>query len=220
LSQCSRSETQTYVIWGSVVIIALALIGACTYLAGATTRSWGLFAAPTPTPLPAPVVNIQNIKAQAELSTVEMSTVTEIYRENAGEGLLDEFFQTQETLLMLVYGEVNAGFDLNQLEPDDLWIDGDRVRLVLPAPQILNTTIDFDRTHVVYYDSSLLLDDIDPNLQGAALGQAQQAIEAAALQEGILERANQYGKLYYENWLYSLGFTDVEVVVDGQMMGK
>lgn len=217
MSQTTPGESRTYVIWGSIVIISLALIGACTYLAGGFVPVSG---PPTPTPLPPPVVNIQNIQAQAELSTVEYSTMTEIYRENAGEGLLDEFFSTKETMLMLVYGDVNAGFDLNQLEPDDLWTDGDRVRLVLPAPRILNTTIDFDRTHVVYYDSSLLLDDIDPNLQGAAFGQAQKAIEEAALQEGILERANQYGKLYYENWLYSLGFKDVEVVVDGQMVGE
>jgi hypothetical protein len=62
-----------------------------------------------------------------------------------------------------------------------------------------------------------MFDENNPNLQGEALEQAQQAVEQAALEEGVLERANEYGKLYYENFLYSLGFTDVEVVIDAQI---
>lgn len=203
-------------IVGGIVIVALACIGSFTYLAGNLATTINPPAA-TNTPLPPPVVNIQSIKSQAKLSTVEYSTITEIYNETPPEGLIDEFFGNKEQLLLLVYGDVQAGFDLEKLDENSIWTDGKRVRLVLPAPEILNTTIDFDRTHVVYYENDLIFDNNNPNLQGEALKQAKEAIEEAALSEGVLDRANQYGQLHFENFLYSLGFEDVEVVVDAQI---
>lgn len=212
-----------YFIWGAIVVVILACIGSSTYLLGSYSGTFAQ-ATPTPTPtntpLPPPVVNIQDITAQAQLVTVEVGTVTEIYNETAAQGWLDEFLGNRERLLMLVYGDVKAGFDLSKLSKDDLWSEGTRARLVLPAPEILATTIDFDRTHIVFYENALLLDETNPNLQGEALHQAQKAIEQAALEEGALERANEYGQLYFENFLLELGFTDVEVVVDAQVFEK
>jgi hypothetical protein len=222
LSQSNGARRQ-YFIWGAIVVVILACIGSATYLLGSFTGSFvGATPTPTPTntPLPPPVVNIQEITAQAQLVTVEIGTVTEIYNETAAQGWLDEFLGNRERLLMLVYGDVKAGFDLSKLSEDDLWSEGTRVRLVLPAPEILATTIDFERTHIVFYEDALLLDETNPNIQGEALKQAQEAIEQAALEEGALERANEYGKLYFENFLYDLGFTDVEVVVDAQIFKK
>ena len=216
----SSPSQQQYIIWGVILIVALACIGSATYLTGTITDTVNLFAEPTNTPLPPPVVNIQNIQSQSKLVTVEYSTVTEIYSEQEGQGWLNEFLGTRESLLMLVYGDVNAGFDLSKLEEEDLWIEGNQIRLVLPAPELLNTEIDFDRTRVIYYDNSLIFESNNANLQGEALRQAQDAIKQAALQEEILERANEYGQLYYENFLYSLGFTDVEVVIDAQIIGE
>jgi hypothetical protein len=175
---------------------------------------------PTNTPLPPPVVTIQGIKSQAKLSTIEYNTVSEIYREDVPEGWLDGLLGTKERLLMLVYGDVQAGFDLEKLNEEDLWTDGKRVWLVLPAPEILNSSIDFDRTHIVYYENNLVLEKNNPNLQGEALAEAQKAIEQAALEDGILDKANTHGKLYYENFLRSLGFTEVEVVTNAQIFEK
>ena len=213
-----NDSNRQYFIIGIVLVIALACIGSFTYLAGQMAGSIGV--SPTNTPLPPPVVSLQTIKSQAKLSTVEYGTVTEIYNETPPEGLIDEFFGNKEKLLMLVYGDVEAGFDLSKIDEDDIWTDGTRVRLVLPPPEILNTDIDFDRTHVVYYENDLIFDANNPNLQGQALKQAEEAIKQAALSEGVLERANEYGKLHYENFLYSLGFEDVEVVVDAQIFRK
>lgn len=172
---------------------------------------------PTNTPLPPPVVTIQGIKAQAKLSTIEYNTATEIYRENVPEGWLNDILGAKERMLMLVYGDIQAGFDLDKLKQENLWTDGKRVRLILPAPEILSTSIDFDRTHIVYYENNLILEENNPNLQGEALEEAQKAIQEAALKEGILDKANLHGKLYYENFLRSLGFTEVEVITNAQV---
>jgi hypothetical protein len=210
-----NNSNRQYFLMGIILVIGLACIGSFTYLAGQMAGNVG--ASPTNTLLPPPVVSLQTIQSQAKLSTVEYGTVTEIYNETPPEGLIDEFFGNKERLLMLVYGDVEAGFDLSKMDEDDIWTDGVRVRLVLPPPEILNTHIDFDRTHVVYYENDLIFDHNNPNLQGEALQQAEDAIKQAALAEGVLQRANEYGKLYYENFLYSLGFEDVEVVVDAQI---
>ncbi len=218
-----RTQRQ-YLVFGGIAIVALVGIGLIAFLAGAL-MSGGQNATPSPTPtvpptdtpLPPPVVTIQGIRGQAKLTTVEYSTVTEIYNENVPEGWLDNLLETKERLLMLVYGDAQAGFDLEKLEEDHLWTDGARVRLVLPAPEILNSSIDFDRTHIVYYENDIIFDDNNPNLQGEALAQAQEAIQQAALESGILDQANEFGQLYFENFLYSLGFTEVEVVVDAQI---
>jgi hypothetical protein len=215
-----QSKRQFFVLAG-IALVALVGVGLIAFFAG-TLLGEVPEPSPTPppptdTPLPPPVITIQGIKSQAKLATVEYSTITEIYNENVPEGWLDDLLGTKERLLMLVYGDVQAGFDLEKLEEKNLWTDGTRVRLVLPAPEILNTSIDFDRTHIVYYENNLILDDNNPNLQGEALAQAQEAVEKAALEAGILNQANDYAQLYYERFLYSLGFTEVEVVVDAQL---
>lgn len=212
-------SNRQYLIFGTIIIVALACIGSATYLVGRFTNTTSP-PAPTNTPLPPPVVNIQTIKARARLTTVEYGTVTEIYKETVPQGWFDDLMGNKERLLMLVYGDVQAGFDLDKLDEEDIWTDGPRVRLVLPPPEVLNATIDFDRTHIVYYENDLIFDENNPNLQGEALEQAKEAIKQAALEEGVLEQANEYGKIYYENFLYSLGFTDVEVVVNAQIFDE
>jgi hypothetical protein len=217
-----RSPRQ-FLVWGGIAAAALVGIASIAFFVG---RLFPPALPPTPTPLPTntplppPVVTIQAIKAQTKLTTVEYNTVTEIYRENVPEGWLNDLLGTKERLLMMVYGDVQAGFDLEKLKEGDLWTDGKRVRLVLPAPEILNTSIDFDQTHIVYYENNIVLEKNNPNLQGEALEEAQKAIQQAALQNGVLDKANNYGKLYYENFLRSLGFTEIEVVTDAQIFQK
>jgi hypothetical protein len=223
-----KSQPQ-YLIW--IIVTILALVGTCVigFLisclwngncfspATSTIVSPQSSGESTPAPTSTPIVTIFAIKSKAELATVEYNTIVEINRENAGEGLLDEFFGTKEHLLMLVYGNIKAGFDLEKMTDKNLWTDGKRARLVLPAPQILNSSIDFNRTHIVSYESNKIIDKNDPDFQRKVLAEATDAIEQSALENGVLTKANEYGKLYFENFLYSLGFTDVEVVVDAQI---
>ncbi|MBI1881022.1 MAG: DUF4230 domain-containing protein [Chloroflexi bacterium] len=216
----NRQSQRQYVVWSGIATVALIGIALIAFFVGRLfppALPPTATPLPTNTPLPPPVVTIQGIKSQAKLATIEYNTVSEIYREDVPEGWLDGLLGTKERLLMLVYGDVQAGFDLEKLKEEDLWTDGKRVRLVLPAPEILNTSIDFDQTHIVYYENNLVLEKNNPNLQGEALAEAQKAIKQAALEDSVLNKANTYGKLYYENFLRSLGFTEVEVVTNAQI---
>jgi len=166
---------------------------------------------PTPTPTP-PVVTIQGLRRVAELATVEYRTLVEI----TGERIPADFrqlFGAKEQILLLVYGDVKAGFDLGKLKDEDIWRDGTRVQLHLPAPEILSVSLDFKRTHVVHYEKSLIVSH-DPTLQGETLQRATEAIRQAAVEAGILEQAREYGELFFKDYLHSLGFTEVYVITN------
>jgi len=205
-------------------IIFIALLIAIVLMALSARVLLGTFgrAAPTPEPTPTPVptftvipppeVTVTDIRAAAELTTVKYQTVAEIQ----GERVPDDFRQylgVKEQVLLLAYGDVRAGFDLGGLSEDDLWSDGTRVQLHLPPPEILSTSIDYERTHAVYHRGTLLMSR-DINWEGEIFDAAQDSIRQEAIEAGILQDAARYGQLYFENFLRSLGFTEDQVVVD------
>lgn len=166
---------------------------------------------PTPTPSPTPTVWIEGIRALAELSTVEYRAVAEVPNTRVPDDVR-KFFGAKEEVLMLVYGTVKAGFDLSKLSGEDLFVEGNRVQLALPSPEILSLSVDNERTHVVYYEKSLLIGR-DINFEGQTRQIADEALRQGAIEAGILQQAGVFGKLFFENHLRSLGFTDVRVVV-------
>jgi hypothetical protein len=203
-------------------IIFVAVLIAVVLLALSARVLLGIFVRPAPAPtstpvptfttVPPPVVTITDIRAVAELTTVEYQAVAEIQ----GERVPDDFRQylgIKEQVLLLAYGDVKAGFDLSTLSEEDLWTDGTRVQLHLPAPEVLSTSIDYDRTHAVFHRGTLLMSR-DINWEGEIFETAQDAIREEAVEAGILEDAARYGQLYFENLLRSLGFAEVQVVVD------
>lgn len=154
---------------------------------------------------------VQEIRQMAELSTVQFTLTAEITNERVP----DDFranLGLKEELLLLAVGEVAAGFDLGKLGEADLWVDGTRIQLTLPPAEILYSRLDTERTRVVYYQKSLFVQR-DISMEGNARQEAEQAIREAALQQDILDHANRYGQLFFANWLRSLGFTEVRVVV-------
>ncbi len=209
------------VVW-LVVIIAVVLCAALAraYLPGLLRPSrllpppfgGDLVSAPTATPLPPPSVTIAGIRAAAELATVAYQAVAEVPNERVPDDFR-QYLGVREQLLLIVYGEVKAGFDLSRLREDDLWQDGTRVQLHLPAPEILSSSVDLERTHVVFYRKSLLIEH-DPNLGQESFQIAEDAIRQAALEADMLENAAKYGQLFFENFLRSLGFTEVRVIVE------
>jgi hypothetical protein len=197
----SNSDTPKSFLSRNIMLIAIVLLAlSARVLLGTFVRP---APAPTSTPVPTfttvppPVVTITDIRAVAELTTVDFR----------------QYLGIKEQVLLLAYGDVKAGFDLSTLSDEDLWTDGTRVQLHLPAPEVLSTSIDYDRTHAVFHQGTLLMSR-DINWEGEIFETAQDAIREEAVEAGILEDAARYGQLYFENLLRSLGFAEVQVVVD------
>ena len=187
-------------------------------------------ATPTATPIP---VSVKGIRQLAEVATVEYWTVSEVRDENIPDDLR-RHLGVKEEILLLVYIKVKAGFDLSKLGQDDVWTDGGRVQLNLPEPEVLSAEIDLDRTHIVHYQNTLLSRP-NPDLERQALKKAKDAV-LRAIEEGgaegglaggtdtgvqpfvvdpsYMQKAREYGQVFFENYLRSLGFTDVNVVID------
>jgi hypothetical protein len=187
--------------WRHYVIVALSL--AVIVLVGLLVRMFAFPAYPT--------VAMGALRPIAELATIEYSTVVEVPNERIPDDIR-KMFGAKEQILMLVYGKVKAGFDLNKMADGDLQTEQGTVRLTLPRPEILSLTIDNERTHVVYYEKSWLVGR-DVKLESETREMADTLIRQQALDDGILEQAKALGVQYYENHLRSLGFTDVQVVV-------
>jgi hypothetical protein len=147
----------------------------------------------------------------AELATVGYTGVAEITNERIPDDIRRKLGMREE-VLMLVYGDVKAGFDLSQLPDDAVWTDRGRVQVVLPPPKILSTSIDTRRTRVVTHARSFLLAP-DPAIVDEAIDLGAAAIREEALDGGLLERARAQGQALVEGYLRQLGFSEVRVIV-------
>jgi hypothetical protein len=118
-------------------------------------------------------------------------------------------FLAGDRLLMLVHGEVVAGIDFSDLKPGDVRMDGKKVHLHLPAPQIFRTRLDSAKTRVYSRQTGLLV-STDPNLETQVRQQAEQQLQEAAMADGILRNAQQNALSTIKSLLQGLGFESID----------
>jgi hypothetical protein len=165
---------------------------------------------PTSTPTPTPIAVITGINAFGRLETVQY-TMRDIVRvEDEPSGLLERL--SRDRLMLIAEGEVVAGFDLAKVTEDDIVVLGTRVLIFLPPPEILYSRIDNEGTYVYERETGILRRP-DPDLETTARRLAEAQLTSWALERDILDQAEKTGVIYMENFLRSLGFTQVSVEV-------
>lgn len=119
-----------------------------------------------------------------------------------------------DKLLMVVRGRTIAGMDFSQIKPDDIQITetaGARtVHLVLPPSKIFTTAIDNQHTRVYSRTTGLLISG-DQNLESETRAKAEQDLQKAALEGGILDAASKNGRASITALLQGLGFEHVDL---------
>ncbi|GAB4544381.1 MAG: hypothetical protein Kow0063_38040 [Anaerolineae bacterium] len=169
----------------------------------------------TPTPTPTPIVVNPRLKALGRLESAQyvMQVVIDLEREPSN--LWQQAFGTDK-LLLIAEGQVVAGFDLNKIEEDDIEVQGTRVRLTLPPPELLYFGVDEDKTYV-YERKTGFLTRPDQTLETEARRRAQAEVVNWALDHQVFEKAEEFGVFYLDSFLRSLGFTEVDIEVrDGE----
>jgi hypothetical protein len=166
---------------------------------------------PTPTPTPTPIVVITHIKELGRLETAEFAMRTIIDLENEPANLWQRLVGSDK-LLLIAEGEVVAGFDLEKMTEDNIVAEGDRVEVTLPAPEILYSRIDNERTYVYERETGLLVKP-DKTLESRARQLAEEALIKWAAERGIYDKAETAGRLRLENLLRSLGFTEIVIKI-------
>src|ERR1700729_3198718 len=159
------------------------------------------------TSVPAVVQRIQRLN---RLETVVYSIDTIVEGSKSSAVLPD--LLAGDRLLLVVHGQSIAGIDLSQLKPEDVRIDnnGKPIPVTLPASQLFVTTPDNQHPRV-YARSTGLLVPADQNLESDTRAKAQQQLQQAALDDGILDTARKNARATITTLLYSLGFQQVEV---------
>jgi len=160
---------------------------------------------PTPTVLPDPVTIIREVRGMAQLVTVQY-TLEKIITAEIGQGAFG--FLVGDKILFIAHGYVRAGVDLEELDPEDIRVDGGVVYVQLPEPEILVATLDNDQSYV--YDREMgFLTKGDPNLETTARRAAEDEIEKAAIEDGILDLARQNAEVFLMGFIRNLGFDDI-----------
>lgn len=156
-----------------------------------------------------PVV-VEGIRDLNQLATVRWTESVLITRESGGTGF--ERIFSGERVLLIAVGEVEAGVNLADMGEDDVQVDGDRVTIRLPEPEILSTSLEEDETRVYDRDFGSLNFRPDDELVEEARGEAEDEVEQAARENGILDYAQRNAEDSIRAFVTTLGFEEVEFV--------
>ena len=160
---------------------------------------------PTPTILPDPVSVIHDVRTLARLETIQYS-IEKVVTANSGQQDLAILFG--DSLIFVAHGTVIAGVDLADLGQDDLWLEGATLYVRLPEPQIFIASLDNDKSYVYDRDTGLLTKgNID--LETLARQAAEDEIEKAAAEDGILDLAQTNAEYYLLRLFQTLGYPQV-----------
>lgn len=160
---------------------------------------------PTPTILPDPVSVIYDVRALARLETIQYS-VEKVVTADSGQQELAILFG--DRLIFVAHGTVIAGIDLAELNEDDLWLEGDTLFVRLPEPSIFVATLDNDKSYVYDRDTGLFTKG-NVDLETLARQAAEDEIEKAALEDGILDQAQTNAEYYLSRLFQTLGYPRV-----------
>ena len=161
---------------------------------------------PTPTILPSPLTIIRDIRALARLETIQFTIEKVITAEKNQENILARLFG--DKLILVAHGNVIAGFDLSKVGADQIEVKDGVLFISLPEPEIFVAALDNEKSYVYNRDTGLLTKG-DIHLESAARAAAEDAIEIAAIEDGILELARQNGETYLSRLLSDLGYPNV-----------
>ncbi|HEY8091530.1 MAG TPA: DUF4230 domain-containing protein [Polyangiaceae bacterium] len=159
-------------------------------------------------PTPSVVLAMRDL-SRLETTTFHMEKVIELTDEQSR---LFGLVQARDQILLVAVGDVVAGIDMARLGDQDARVDstGRGVRVVLPAPEVLSTSIDEARTHV-FGRSTDVLAERKEELEGLARKEAAEQIEKGARAGGILDRARASAERTVRALLQSLGFEKIAI---------
>jgi hypothetical protein len=154
-----------------------------------------------------PVV-VEGVRGLDQLAPVRVTESIIVTRESASDNALDRLF-SGEKVLLVASGNVEAGVDLGELGEDDVVVRDDTVTIRLPEPEVLSASLDEDKTEVYDRDYAPLNLRPDDDLVEEARATAEERIEAAARENGILDTAQTNAERSVRAFVEALGFREV-----------
>jgi hypothetical protein len=163
---------------------------------------------PTPTIIPDPATYILEIRSLARLETIQYS-VEKVITAEIGQGSLGILFG--DKLLFVAHGIVIAGVDLNKMNPQDMILQNDILYVRLPPPEVFIATLDNQKSYVYDRETGIFTHG-DQNLEATARQAAEAEIQKAAIEDGILNLAQQNAETFMLKFFNALDFKNVQFV--------
>ncbi len=160
---------------------------------------------PTPTIIVDPVTYIQEVRALARLETIQYS-VEKVITAEIGQGNFDFLFG--DTLLFVAHGVAIAGIDMSKIQPQDMVLVNGVLNVRLPPAEIFIVTLDNNKSYVYRRDTGILTKQT-VDLETLARQRAEEEIQKAVLEDGILNQAQNNAELFLYKFFQSLGYRDV-----------
>ncbi len=160
---------------------------------------------PTPTILPDPVTIVHEVRSLARLETIKFS-LEKIITAETRQG----FFKwlVGDRLILVAHGEVIAGVDLDKLDPEALQVRGGVLYVQLPDPEIFVVAVDNEQSYIYDRETGLFTHG-EVNLESEARRAAEIEIEQSALEDGILELAEQNAENFLGGLFREFGYPEV-----------
>ena len=153
---------------------------------------------------------VESIHELAELTTVEYVEYTTISKGTDGSWL---DWARGDSIEMLAIAEIGAGVDLSELDEGSFTVDTENgiVTFQLPEAEIHYSALDNDATRV-YDRKTGLFTHGDPQLETEARQAAEAALLEKAIEEGILDEAEDNAGTLLTELLKGLGYEQVVVL--------
>ena len=193
---------------GSTVIAAVLIVGA--FFIGNALQGFSLFGGGgTPYTEVGPSV-VDSVKSMAQLTTVEMVEYTTIEK-GTDRGWLN--WASRDQIFMLAVARIGAGVDLEALSPGDFTVDEatGSVRVRLPEADIVYVALDNKATQVYNRETGIFTSG-DPQLESEARLVAEEILLQSALDDGILDTAQENAETAIRELLLGLGYENVVFV--------
>lgn len=165
---------------------------------------------PTPTVIADPITIIHEVRSLARLETIQY-TLEKVITAESGQGDLSFLFG--DKLLFVAHGRVVAGVDMAKMRPEDMWVKDQVLYVRLPQAEVFISALDNEKSYVYNRDTGLLTKG-DVNLESTARAVAEKEIRQAAVDDGILQQAQQNAESYLSRLFRGLGYPDVVFVRD------
>ncbi|MBP6098720.1 MAG: DUF4230 domain-containing protein [Candidatus Levybacteria bacterium] len=156
------------------------------------------------------VAVVKEMRALSRLETASFTIEKIIDSESSGNVFQKLLFG--DKILLIANGNVIAGIDFIGIEEKDVVVEGKKIQVSLPPPQIFLASLDNTKTKV-YDRKSGLLSGGNDNLESEARATAEQSIREAACSSGILDMASDNARKQITSFLSSLGFVEITITI-------
>jgi hypothetical protein len=193
----------------------LALLVACLTVAGAALVAYLILERPQPAgsrtvvrPTGTVLMAVRDL-ARLETNELHLEKVVDLTdKQSHFFGLID----ATDAILLVAAGDVTIGIDLTKLGDGDVTMDreGRAAKVTLPAPEILSARLDEEHTYV-YRRTTGLLARRNEELESSARKEAVRAIEDAARDAAVMEKARKQAERQIRELLGRFGATEITV---------